>query len=428
MKNKDEQRELCYIAKIDDIRPIAGKDRVECACVGGWTVMVKKGQFNPGDIAVYFEIDSRVPEEPPFEFLERTKYKIKTQVYKTDDGRFYSQGLLMGGDDFGWEALRDDNGCIVQYHDKERRKYYIEGSFLTETLGITYADDADNERKDNNNQSEKAIMANHKKFFKRKIVRYLMKFPFFHNLFLDIFKHKKKKKKNDFPYWVKKTDEERVQNCSYLFPDCKETWVATEKIDGSSATYTMRNDKHRKLYVCSRNVLFDTPEKENNNFYKNTCGNIWLEIADKYGMQEKLSRMIDDLQKMYFSYSFGDTDKIEYVTVQGEIYGGKIQQRNYGDEHRIAVFNVIYKTKNGLPIRMNPLTGKDFCDKYDLPFVPIVQTNITLPSTCQEVVDMAHGTSVIDGGMREGLVFRSYDGVQSFKAVDPEFLIKYHSN
>ena len=30
-------------------------------------------------------------------------------------------------------------------------------------------------------------------------------------------------------------------------------------------------------------------------------------------------------------------------------------------------------------------------------------------------------------GMREGLVFRSTDGVKSFKAVSNEFLLKYHA-
>ena len=77
---------------------------------------------------------------------------------------------------------------------------------------------------------------------------------------------------------------------------------------------------------------------------------------------------------------------------------------------------------------MNPLDGKDFCGHYGLPFVPVIASDVTLPSTCQEVIERAGGNSAIDGGMREGLVFRSEDGVQSFKAVDPEFLSKYHSN
>ena len=54
-------RKLASIRKIDEIRPIEGADAIECAVVGGWTVVVKKGEFKPGDVGVYFEIDSWVP-------------------------------------------------------------------------------------------------------------------------------------------------------------------------------------------------------------------------------------------------------------------------------------------------------------------------------------------------------------------------------
>lgn len=86
MLNKDNVRELVYLARVDDIKPIEGRDRVECAVVGGWTLMVRKGNFEPGSVGVYFEVDSRTPETPPFEFLASKKYKIKVQKYKTPSG------------------------------------------------------------------------------------------------------------------------------------------------------------------------------------------------------------------------------------------------------------------------------------------------------------------------------------------------------
>ena len=46
MLNKNGERELCYVVKVDDIQPIQGRDKVECAVIGGWTCMVRKGQFN----------------------------------------------------------------------------------------------------------------------------------------------------------------------------------------------------------------------------------------------------------------------------------------------------------------------------------------------------------------------------------------------
>ena len=52
MLNKDGVRELVYVVKIDNIKPIPGRDRVESAVVGGWTVMVRKSQFKPGDLSI----------------------------------------------------------------------------------------------------------------------------------------------------------------------------------------------------------------------------------------------------------------------------------------------------------------------------------------------------------------------------------------
>jgi hypothetical protein len=63
---------------------------------------------------------------------------------------------------------------------------------------------------------------------------------------------------------------------------------------------------------------------------------------------------------------------------------------------------------------------------YGIPCVPIVDEHFVLPDTVDELLAIATNSSAIDGGMREGLVFRSYDGVQSFKAVSNEFLTKYH--
>ena len=69
MLDKNGVRQLCYIVKIDDIQPIVGSDNCEAAIVGGWHIMTRKGTFKVGDLAVYFEIDSKVPETEEFKFL-----------------------------------------------------------------------------------------------------------------------------------------------------------------------------------------------------------------------------------------------------------------------------------------------------------------------------------------------------------------------
>ena len=89
MLNSNNERELAYVVKIDAVEPIVGSDNCEAAIVGGWRVMVRKGQFQPGDKAVYFEIDSKLPDtDPRFAFMERKSYKVKTQRY-IQESRIY---------------------------------------------------------------------------------------------------------------------------------------------------------------------------------------------------------------------------------------------------------------------------------------------------------------------------------------------------
>ena len=198
-------------------------------------------------------------------------------------------------------------------------------------------------------------------------------------------------------------------------------WIATEKIDGTSTTFTMKQDKpkKRKMLVCSRNVVYDTPAKEEKNFYKETDGNVYLEMAAKYDMYNVLSTYLD-----------GNVN-LEYVTIQGETYGGSIQKRNYGKEHRLAIFNIIYKEKGLPPMRLNPYEMADFVTEFNsrfgfnLKIVPILG-ELFLPETCDDLLAGAGGESQIDGGMREGIVLRTADGRHSFKAVDNNFLLKYH--
>ena len=57
-------RKLARIAQITDIKPIEGADAIECAVVeNGWNVVVKKGEYQVNDIAIYCEVDSWIPHE-----------------------------------------------------------------------------------------------------------------------------------------------------------------------------------------------------------------------------------------------------------------------------------------------------------------------------------------------------------------------------
>ena len=72
-------RKLASIQRIWKIEPIEGADRIELAHVLGWQCVVNKGQFQPMDIGVYFEIDSFLPIRPVYEFMRSSSYK-KTDI------------------------------------------------------------------------------------------------------------------------------------------------------------------------------------------------------------------------------------------------------------------------------------------------------------------------------------------------------------
>lgn len=390
---KTKQRELAYVVKIDNIIPIDGANRVEQAVVGGWHIMVRKGQFKAGDKAVYFEIDSKVPEREPYMFLADKHFKIKTQKYFK--GTVISQGLLMAFEDFNWDE----------------DKYEI-GTFLTKELGITYAVEEDNKRKSNITKYDKMYQRHLDLFKKYKILKKIFKTNIGKKI-LFIFLGKKRDTRN-WPAWVVKTDEERVQNMPFLFPgDPDKKWIVTEKIDGTSTTFTMKGRKKKEeFYICSRNVNFDKPEKTENCFYET---NVYIEMAEKYNMENVLRNILEN------------HPEFEFVTIQGETYGANIQKRDYGlTGHDFMAFNLIFGYKDGRVERLNPIDMTSILvNTYNIPCVPVLDT-IILPETMDEMIAYANGKSLVDGGMREGVVLRTLDGVESFKSVSNDFLIKYH--
>lgn len=411
MLNKDKERELAYVVTVDAIEPIPGKDRVECARVGGWTCMVPKGAMKAGDPAIYIEIDSLVPlDKEVFSFCGRYNGKIKTQKFRNPDGsQFWSQGLLMAASDFGWtingSTIVDDKG--VEHNAEDESK------FLTKQLGITYYEAEDNKRKANSDPYApvRAALNRHPKIAK-KYGRFIKKHKFAQVIFMLLF-GKKKDKKKSWPSWVKKTDEERVQNMPWILND-KSEWFATEKIDGTSSTYTMRGRGRKKeFYICSRNVCFDTPEKMATGSYYDT--NVYQEMGIKYDIENVLSSLME-------------VDKtLEFVTIQGETYGAGVQKREYGLKgHDFMAFNLIFGYKDGRKERLNPKEMTEILAGYEVPCVPIINEHFILPDTVEELLNIATGNSAVDGKPREGIVFRSPDGQKSFKAVSNEFLMKYH--
>ena len=101
------KRKLATIQEIKDIEPIKNADKIEVASVLGWKVVVRKDEFKPGDKAVYFEIDSFLPDCPEYEFLGQLIVNPITKISHPESGyRLHtmrlrgqlSQGLLISFD------------------------------------------------------------------------------------------------------------------------------------------------------------------------------------------------------------------------------------------------------------------------------------------------------------------------------------------
>lgn len=399
MLNKKGERELVYVVRVTDVISIPDAEKVELVKVNGWTCMVQKGAFHPGDLAVYFEIDSKLPQKPEFEFTAKYDYKIKTQKYFK--GTVISQGLVMHPDDLHLINIK-------------------EGDFLTKELGVTYYEPEDNIRKESSSKAQKKMTletrmkkwsGQHPRAAKFKLLYKVVKL--FYSLTY------KKKVSLVWPSWVVKTDEERCQNLPQLFTEPMQSihWIATEKIDGTSTTFTMKQDKpkKRKLITCSRNLVINPDTSASSSVY--------IEMRNKYSMEKVLS------------YILSQHPEYDFITIQGEAFGGTIQKRNYGPEHRLAIFNIIIGESGKPNKRLNPIEMIDYVNQLneakisDTPLmtVPLVCEDFKLPNTCGELLDFAHGDSKIDKGLREGVVFRSLDGKDSFKAVDNIYLLKYHA-
>ena len=411
MLNSKSERELAYLVTIDEIQPIPDYDRVEHARVGGWWVIVQKNQFKEGDVAIYFEIDSKVPSDREcFAFLEKRNYKIKSiKMCKV-----LSQGLLMHPSDFSWDTTYLADNTIGVIDDKnEKHTVNDESRFLTKLLGVTYTDDEDNQRKAKNidpNAKYLSMKARHKKFFNNKFVKKMWKYPWFRK-FCFFFMGKKKDKPRGFPTkfpYVKRSDEERVENMPFILKD-KQPWVKTQKIDGTSSTYILERISKNKFeeYVCSRNVRQLTPSQKN--YHTDIEGNVYWMMADKY--------KIFDFLKSYLI-----ENNLDYVCLQGETAGPSLQ----GNPHKfkeICFFGYNFiRSDTG---RMNSIEAAKICEDAGIPWVPIADEAYILPDDMETLKLDADDPCLVGEGPREGWVYRSYDGKQSFKNVSREYLLKH---
>ena len=382
----NDKRALAYVVTIDEIKPIEGYDRVEYARTNGWWVIISKNDnLKVGDKCVYFEVDSKVnSEDARFAFLEKRNYKIKTQKMC----KVISQGLLMPLLLFPELGETDVNTDV------------------TDILKVVYAVEEDNARKKiDPNAKYKSMASRHQKIFKQPWARWMMRREW-GRMVMFLFFGKKKDKPRGFPTFVSKTDEERVENQPWRIGDGK-TYLCTEKLDGTSCTYALERKGKKKFefYVCSRNVRQQDEKQECYHDH-----NIYWDLAFKYDIKNHLKEYLE-LHKDY-----------KWVCIQGEGVGSVQGNPLKLKEDDLYIFN-LKTSKYG---RHSSFEGKDTVEGWGMKWVPILG-KVQMPDTMEKLKELATGKSVVNPDvMREGLVYRSLDGQDSFKNVSREYLLKHN--
>ena len=342
-------RAMATIRLVDDILPIEGADAIEVAVVGGWKVVVKKGEFVKNSLAIYFEIDSFIPStvapfltKPghfPKEFNGIQGERLKTIKLRGQ----ISQGLLL--------PVNKSADC-VPYISTESPYIFVPvtiGDDVSEVLRIQKWEKPEEFRASN--------------------------------------------AKGNFPHFLRKTDQERVQNLSREFESTfqEAKWEITEKLDGSSMTVYVNEDT---AGVCSRNLEL-----------KNEGGAFW-DVVNR-------DNIIENMKKAYPDYNFA---------VQGELCGPGIQGNKYKfDNFRFFVYDVF------------DIDAQEYVSTYDarwiaytcgLEYVPVIKTWANVCATMQEQIEFADGVSALTNTPREGLVYKNEDGQESFKVISNKWLLK----
>lgn len=338
-------RQLATIRKILDIAPITGADAIECATIDGWKVVVKKGEFQIGEDVVYFEIDSFIPTTiAPF----LTKPGHAPKVYNGIEGERLrtvklrgqiSQGLVLPLSAFDWPDPEGPPSWGDVTDILEIQKW--EPSVPAELVGVM---------------------------------------------------------RGNFPSFIRKTDQERIQNLGrQVFDgDVNETsrYEITLKLNGSSMTVYYNNGA---VGVCSRNI----------DLLLDQSGNVFVDTAVRIGVLEALK-------------NYGRN-----IAIQGELVGDRIQGNYEGIEGdpQFFVFDVWDIDAQAF---LDAKSRRSLCVTFGLSHVPILNFNTLLGDvgalSVSDILKLAEGPS-INNPVREGLVFKRTDGGFSFKAVSTAFLL-----
>jgi hypothetical protein len=368
-------RNLASIQKISELSPISGADSIDVATVLGWQLVVKKNEFKVGELCVYCEIDSLLPEKPEFEFLRERKFRIKTIKLRGQ----ISQGICFP------LSILPSNTKIV------------EGIDVTNILGIKQWEPYQDEQKCQK-QTGKIMYPKWMPNWMQRIVHRIKPLKEY---------YRQNSGQKSFPSLIPKTDETRVQVLQPLLDKYAGTkCYITEKLDGSSLTIYQINGK---FGVCSRKI------------------DLKRDLTDKYWK----TVLEHDLENKFKKF-FGDDN----IAMQGELIGTGIQGNKYKlNKLDIYFFNVFYIKKYAYGSYQDLV---DVCDLLNEKMVPVLDIGVELSGSIPELVKISNGKSKLYDTLREGIVIRPLEEIEdntlhcqlvknriSFKVVNPEFLLKY---
>lgn len=335
------ERKLATIRVIDDLQPIEGADLIEKAVVGGWNVVVKRGELKVGDLCVYCEIDSFLGDgNPAWQFLVDKQPKMFNGKKGHKLRSIKLRGVISQGFVMPLSALPQVTDTTV-------------GTDVTEVLCI-----------------EK---------WEAQLAASLVG-----------------QAEGLFPSWGKKTDAERVQNLSGYFESWQDKeFEVTIKLDGSSMSVGV--SPQDEFVICSRNLALKL----------NQLGNTFVDVAIKNNLEEKIR-------------SLGRP-----IMISGELIGPGIQKNpEMLSTHDFYVFNIWD------PLTMTYIPASErikICKDLGLNHTPILKDSVLLKDlgiySISDILKYADGPS-LNAKMREGVVFKSVDGQNMFKAISNKWLLK----
>lgn len=358
-------RKLVRLTKIDSIEPINGADRLEVARVGGWAIVVLKGEYQPGDVAVYFEYDSFLPEgNPAWQFLvdksAREYGGVRGHVLRTIKLRKQvSQGLLLKPTLFGPEVQNAELGeDISQLVGVVKYEPPIPACLAGEVRGM-------------------------------------------------------------FPSIIPKTDQERVQN---IIPDVQDWardgsyWEVTEKLEGSSCTMAQLEDG---LHVCSRNL--DLRETEGNTFWQIARAlDIELRLARAFpGRQLALQGELvgPGVEGNIYKLTKHNIYVYDVYDVQAGRYLPPLE--------RLDILRALNALPDGPDWDALTLVQKaELMRDSPVKHVPVLKVaQLPKDNALADLLERADGQSALYSTAREGVVFKAVAGGKSFKAISNKYLL-----